>query len=78
MPRGLSPIPGPYRTSPQRSLADRANEQLRRDGKDSLAQGVEDAARDDCLHAPDKPGVLGGLLNAPVVAARALTGNCPK
>jgi hypothetical protein len=38
---------------------------------------MQDAARDDCMHAPEK-GALGGLLNAPVVAARALTGNCPK
>jgi hypothetical protein len=77
-PPGLSAIPGPYRTQPQRSLADMANAQLRRDRKDALAQGVEGAGRDDCMHAPDKPGMTGGLLNAPVVALRALTGNCAK
>jgi hypothetical protein len=78
VPRGLPPIEGPYRTQPQRSLSDMANAQLRRDRKDPLAQAVDNSAKDDCLHAPDKPGVLGGLLNAPVVAAKALTGNCPK
>jgi hypothetical protein len=77
-PPGISAIPGPYRTPPQRSLADMANAQLRRDKKDPLAQGVENAAKEDCLHGSDKPGTLGGLLNAPVVAAKALTGNCPK
>jgi hypothetical protein len=55
-----------------------ANEQLRRDKKDPLAQNVQDAGKDDCMHAPEKSGVLGGLLNAPVVAAKALTGNCSK
>jgi hypothetical protein len=77
-PRGIPPIEGPYRTQPQRSLSDMANAQLRRDRKDPLAQAVDNSAKDDCLHAPDKPGMLGGLLNAPVVAAKALTGNCPK
>jgi hypothetical protein len=77
-PPGISPIPGPYRTPPQRSLADMANAQLRRDRKDPLAQDVQDAGKDDCLHASGKSGVLGGLLAGPVVAAKALTGNCPK
>ena len=77
-PPGLSALPGPYRTQPQRSLADMANAQLRRDRKDPLAQDVQDAGKDDCMHASNKAGVLGGLLAAPVVAAKALTGNCPK
>lgn len=77
-PPGISPIPGPYRSAPQRSLADMANQQLRRDRKDPFAQGVEEAGKDDCLKPSDKPGSVGGLLNAPVLAARALTGNCPK
>jgi hypothetical protein len=75
---GLPAIPGPYRTQPRGSLADMANAQLRRDKKDPLAQDVQDAGRDDCLHASDKPGMTGGLLKAPVVALKALTGNCPK
>jgi hypothetical protein len=38
---------------------------------------MEDAGRDDCLHASkDKPEA--GLLNAPVVVARALRGDCAK
>jgi hypothetical protein len=37
-----------------------------------------DAAVDDCLHAPDKPPMLGGLLAAPALAARALSGRCAK
>jgi hypothetical protein len=79
-PPGISPYPQalPYRVQPQRSLAERANEQLRRDRKDPLTQGVENAAKDDCLRAPDKDSTAGGLLNAPIAIARALTGNCPK
>jgi len=57
-----------------------ANEQLRRDNKtrDPLAEGMGDAGRDDCMHAPEKPSVAGGLLALPEVAARALTGKCAK
>jgi hypothetical protein len=72
----LAPHPGPFRKD-ERSLADRANAQLRRDRKDPLAQGVEDAGRDDCLHAP-KDQRVGGLLNAPILAARALGDKCAK
>ena len=75
---GISALPGPYRTPPQRSLADMANQQLRRDRKDPLAQGVQDAAVEDCTHASDKPSQVGGLLNAPILAMRALSGKCPK
>lgn len=76
----LPPIGLPYRTPPQRSLSEMANQQLRRDRKDPLAQGVEESGRDDCFHPADKDKqvAIGGLLNAPVVAMRALTGNCPK
>jgi len=71
-------LPGPYAT-PRRSLADMANEQLRRGTrKDPLAEGMEDAAQDECLRAPEKPGAAGGLLAAPGLAARALSGRCPR
>ena len=73
----LPPIGLPYRNQ-QRSLSEMANQQLRRDRKDPLAQGVEEAGKDDCLHPGNKDSALGGLLNAPVVVAKALTGNCPK
>jgi hypothetical protein len=71
-------VPGPWNTQ-RRSLADMANEQLRRGKpKDPLAEGMEGAGRDDCLHAPDKPQQAGGLLAAPSVIGRALSGNCAK
>ncbi len=71
--------PGPWNT-PRRSLADMANEQLRRgqERKDPLAEGMKEAGREDCLHAPQKEPQAGGLLNAPSVIGRALSGNCPK
>ena len=70
--------PGPFRVQ-RRSLADMANEQLRRGKpKDPLAEGMEGAARDDCLHAPKEEGNVGGLLAAPQLAARALAGKCAK
>jgi hypothetical protein len=70
--------PGPYRMQ-RRSLADMANEQLRRGKpKDPLAEGMENAGRDDCLHAPKEEGQVGGLLAAPQLAARALAGKCAK
>jgi len=50
---------------------------LRRDRKDPFARGVEEAGKDDCLN-PKKDSAVGGLLNAPIVVAKALTGNCPK
>ncbi|MGV3573074.1 MAG: hypothetical protein ACO1PB_20965 [Ramlibacter sp.] len=77
-PRVMPTLPGPYAT-PRRSLADMANEQLRRGArKDPLAEGMEGAAQEDCLRAPDQPGAAGGLLAAPGLAARALTGRCPR
>jgi hypothetical protein len=69
--------PGPWNTQ-RRSLADMANEQLRRDRKDPLAEGMEGAGRDDCLHAPATAPQAGGLLQLPSVAARALTGKCAR
>ncbi|HYE40885.1 MAG TPA: hypothetical protein VEB23_13190 [Ramlibacter sp.] len=55
-----------------------ANEQLRR-GKprNALAEGMEDAAREDCLRG-GTDGSQRGLLNAPSVIGRALSGNCPR
>ena len=48
-----------------------ANEQLRRDRKDLLAEGVEGAGRDDCLHAPATTPQAGGLLQLPSVRRSA-------
>lgn len=75
----LPPHPGPYRIQRQRSLAEMANEQLRRGKpKDPLAESMEGAAVDDCLHAPRDTPTVGGLLAAPGLAARALSGRCAK
>ena len=72
--------PGPFRVQPRRSLAEMANEQLRRGTKprDPFADGMGDAAVDDCLHAPSGAPSAGGLLAAPGLAARALSGRCAK
>jgi len=50
-----------------------ANEQLRR-GKptDRLAEGMEGAAKPDCLN----PNGEAGLLEVPLMAWRALQGHC--
>jgi hypothetical protein len=77
-PPGIPAIPGPYRTQPQRSLSDMANAQLRRERKDPLAQDVEASGRGDCLHAPKEGEPNFGLLNAPILAAKALAGKCAK
>jgi hypothetical protein len=75
----IPPHPGPFRVQRQRSLSEMANEQLRRGKpKDPLAEGMEGAAIDDCLHAPTKPDALGGLLAAPSLALRALGDRCAK
>ena len=75
----IPPHPGPFRVQRQRSLSEMANEQLRRGKpKDPLAEGMEGAAVDDCLHAPTKPDTLGGLLAAPSLALRALGDRCAK
>lgn len=78
-PQDWSAYPGPFRVQPRRSLAEMANEQLRR-GKprDPLAEGMKDAGLEDCVRAPEKPSAVGGLLAAPQLAARALSGRCPK
>jgi hypothetical protein len=55
-----------------------ANQQLRRDRKDPLAQGVESAGRGDCMHAPREGEANFGLLNAPILAMKALADKCPK
>ncbi|MGE4241319.1 MAG: hypothetical protein AB7E83_12750 [Ramlibacter sp.] len=74
----LPPHPGPYRQQ-QRSLADMANEQLRRGApRDPLAQGMEAAGRDDCLHAPKPNAPAGGLLALPQLAERALNEKCAR
>jgi hypothetical protein len=78
----ISPIPpllhpGPFRRD-ERSLSDRVNEQLRRDRKPALAQEMEGAGVDDCLHAPKSEQSVGGLLAAPGLAAKAIAGKCPK
>jgi len=71
-------VPGPWNTQ-RRSLADMANEQLRRgDRKGALEQGMEGAGRDDCLHAPSRESPAGGLLQLPSVVGRALGDRCPK
>jgi hypothetical protein len=70
-------VPGPWNTQ-RRSLADMANEQLRRDRKDPLEQGMEGAARHDCLRNGGTEGPVTGILNAPSVIGQALSGNCPK
>ena len=71
-------VPGPWNTQ-RRSLADMANEQLRRgQHKDALEEGMEGAGRDDCLHAPRREPQAGGLLQLPSVVGRALGDRCPK
>ena len=78
LPPVIAPHPGPYRQR-QRSLADMANEQLRRGKpKDPLEQGMEDAGREDCLRAPTREQAASGLLAAPELALRALSGKCPQ
>ena len=77
----IPPHPGPFRLQQPRSLADMANEQLRRGAKprvDPMAEGMDGASVDDCMHAPDKAPTMGGLLAAPGLAARALSGRCAK
>ncbi len=75
----IPPHPGPFRIQRQRSLAEMANEQLRRGKpKDPLAEGMEGSAIDDCLHSPRNAPMVGGLLALPGLAARALTDKCAK
>ena len=71
--------PGPFRDK-RRSLSEMANEQLRRGTKprDPFAEGMGEAAVDDCLHAPGGVPSVTGLLAVPGLAARALSGRCAK
>ncbi len=70
----------PYRpplATPQRSLAEMANEQLRRKPRDALAEGMESAGQVDCLKVnPD--GSYQGLLAIPLLLKRAIEEKCPK
>jgi len=83
LPPAIAPHPGPYRVQRQPSLSELANAQLRRGKpKDPLAEGVEGAGVDDCLHPPANSAngtpTVGGLLAAPGLVARALSGRCAK
>jgi len=74
-----STLPGPFRPPQRRSLADMANEQLRRGkAKDALAEGMEAAGREDCVRGTGASGPVSGLLHAPAVIGRALAGECPR
>jgi len=60
----------------QQSLSEMANAQLRRgEPKDPLADAVNSAENPDCVK-PDKDGSGGGLLAAPIMTYKALTGKC--
>lgn len=72
------PLNGPYRLPQRRSLADMANEQLRRDRKPSLEQNMEAAEIGDCMRASEKQQMLNGLLALPGLAAKALSDRCAK
>jgi len=70
---------GPYAQQPRRSLAEMANEQLRqgREPRDAFADDMARGSKVDCTR-PGGTGTVGGLLAAPLLAARALAGDCPK
>lgn len=73
------PMPGTYRVLPQfrRNLADMANEQLRRGNPpDPMARAIDSSATPDCTTPQSGTETLGGLLAAPTVAARILSGRC--
>lgn len=72
------PMPGTYRVLPQfrRNLADMANEQLRRDKADPLAEAIEGSGLPDCTKPQSATATVGGLLAAPAVAGRLLGGRC--
>lgn len=60
----------------QLSVSEMANAQLRRgEPKDPVAEAVNSAENPDCVK-PDKDGSGGGLLAAPMMAYKALTGKC--
>ena len=62
---------------PRRSLADMANEQLRRKPRDAFAESVESASNIDCLKdTPD--GAFQGLLAIGPLLKRAIDEKCRK
>ena len=64
-------------TTPQRSLSEMANEQLRRKPRDAFADGIEAAGTTDCLKdAPDS--VATGLLAIGPLLKRAIEEKCRK
>lgn len=68
-----------YRGPPmgrQLSVSEMANAQLRRgEAKDAVAEAMNSAENPDCVK-PDKDGSGGGLLAAPMMAYKAMTGKC--
>jgi hypothetical protein len=83
LPPAFGPGPpvsaGPFRDrpAPRRSLAEMANEQLRRgNARDRLDVGMEGALKPDCTAPQSATATAGGLLGAPIAAARALSGGC--
>jgi hypothetical protein len=70
----------PYRpplATPQRSLSEMANEQLRRKPRDALAEGMDSAGNVDCLKVnPD--GTTQGLLAIGPLLLRAIEDKCKK
>ncbi|CAN5759370.1 hypothetical protein BH11PSE7_BH11PSE7_09100 [soil metagenome] len=73
------PMPGTYRVLPafRRNLADMANEQLRRgNSPDPLAEAVSGSALPDCTTPQSGTATVGGLMAAPAVAGRLLSGRC--
>jgi hypothetical protein len=89
LPRSASPSTYPYRpplATPQRSLSEMANEQLRRKPRDPLAEGMQSAGDIDCAKAASEQGKqenindvnTSGLLNVGPLLKRALEGKCRK
>ncbi len=70
----------PYRpplATPQRSLSEMANEQLRRKPRDTLAEGMDSAGNVDCLKVnPD--GTYQGLLAIGPLLKRLIEEKCKK
>ena len=70
----------PYRPPmavPQRSLAEMANEQLRRKPRDPFAEAMDSAGNIDCLREAPK-GPAQGLLAIGPLLARAVDEKCKK
>ena len=67
----------PTLVAPRRSLADMANDQLRRKPRDAFAEGIESAGAIDCLK--DTPGgPAQGLLAIGPLLQRAIEEKCRK